>query len=77
MDRAVSGVADREFPQRRRKFQNRYERSLHPFRAFPKVQRGRQIHIISNIRKHGRAMAEGSKTPLELSPSSVSSVGWC
>jgi hypothetical protein len=35
----------------------------HPFQAFPKDQRGRQIHIISNIRKHGRAMVEGSKTP--------------
>jgi hypothetical protein len=35
----------------------------HPFRAFPKDQHGRQIHIISNIRKHGRAIGEGSKTP--------------
>ena len=31
MGRAVSGVADREFPQRRREFQNRYGRSLTSF----------------------------------------------
>jgi hypothetical protein len=63
MGGAVSGVADRKFPDEGANFKAVIGDRSHPFRAFPKDQRCRHIHIISKIRKHGCAVVKGSKTP--------------
>jgi hypothetical protein len=61
-DHAVNGVADREFSQPRAWISKPLWAIARIRSSLPKDQRCRQTHIMSNIRKTGRAMVEGSKT---------------